>query len=98
MNECNECKGTGERVVECHTHDVLLKQPCYCVLWEERLKEELAIKIAKVLSEKISLERMSLCMASLIVEKHYKEEESNRALEYSVEHGNAEYLMNWAIM
>lgn len=98
MSECTECNGTGERIVECHSHDVLYKEPCYCLMWEERLKEELAIKIASVLSEKLSKERLSLCLASIIVENNHDEEESMRALEYSVANGNAEYLLNWSIM
>jgi len=98
MSKCTECNGTGERIVECHTHDVLYKEPCYCLLWEERLKEELAIKIANVISEKTSKERLALMIASIIAEKHGSDEESVRALEYSVQHGNAEYLLNWPLL
>ena len=59
MSECAECNGTGERIIECNTHDVLYKEPCYCLMWEERLKEELAIKIANVLADKLSKEIFS---------------------------------------
>lgn len=97
-NTCEVCNGTGERIVECDNHDVLYKEKCYCVLWEERLKEELSIKIAEVLSSKITKERLALSLASLIVDKHSDEEESVRALEYSCENGNAQYLMNWALL
>ena len=95
---CEVCNGTGERIVECNNHDVVYKEPCYCLLWEERLKEELAIKIADVLCSKITKERLSLCLASLIVEKHSDNEESMRALEYSSDNKNAQYLMNWALL
>ena len=95
---CELCNGTGERIVECNNHDVVYKEPCYCLLWEERLKEELAIKIADVLSSKITKERLSLCLASLIVEKHSDNEESVRALNNISDNKNAQYLMNWALL
>jgi len=95
---CEVCNGTGERIVECNNHDVVYKEPCYCLLWEERLKEELAIKIADVLSSKITKERLSLCLASLIVEKHSDNEESVRALNNISDNKNAQYLMNWALL
>ena len=95
---CEVCNGTGERIVECNNHDVVYKEPCYCLLWEERLKEELAIKIADVLSSKITKERLSLCLASLIVEKHSDNEESVRALNSISDNKNAQYLMNWALL
>lgn len=95
---CEVCNGTGERIVECNNHDVVYKEPCYCLLWEERLKEELAIKIANALSSKITKERLALSLASLIVEKHNDNEESVRALNSSCESGNAQYLMNWALL
>tara|TARA_R110000796_G_scaffold19687_5_gene59115 strand:- start:3767 stop:4060 length:294 start_codon:yes stop_codon:yes gene_type:complete len=95
---CEVCNGTGERIVECNNHDVVYKEPCYCLLWEERLKEELAIKISETLVSKITKERLALSLASLIVEKHSDNEESVRALENSVENGNAQYLINWALL
>lgn len=95
---CELCNGTGERIVECNNHDVIYKEPCYCLLWEERLKEELAIKISETLASKITKERLALSLASLIVEKHSDNEESVRALENSVENGNAQYLINWALL
>ena len=94
---CELCNGTGERIVECNNHDVVYKEPCYCLLWEERLKEELAIKISETLVSKITKERLALSLASLIVEKHSDNEESVRALENSVETRNAQYLINWAL-
>tara|TARA_R110000744_G_scaffold238184_1_gene355630 strand:+ start:24 stop:317 length:294 start_codon:yes stop_codon:yes gene_type:complete len=95
---CEVCNGTGERIVECNNHDVVYKEPCYCLLWEERLKEELAIKISETLVSKITKERLALSLASLIVDKHSDNEESVRALENSVENGNAQYLINWALL
>ena len=95
---CEVCNGTGERIVECNNHDVVYKEPCYCLLWEERLKEELAIKISETLVSKITKERLALSLASLIVDKHSDNEESVRALENSVENGNAQYLINWALI
>jgi len=96
--KCEVCNGTGVRILECNNHDVVYKEPCYCLLWEERLKEELAIKIADVLSSKITKERLSLCLASLIVEKHSGNEESVRALNNISDNKNAQYLMNWALL
>tara|TARA_R110000824_G_scaffold216151_1_gene402753 strand:- start:293 stop:496 length:204 start_codon:yes stop_codon:yes gene_type:complete len=67
-------------------------------MWEERLKEDLAISIANIISEKTSKERLALIVASIIAEKHGSDEESVRALEYSVKNGNAEYLLNWPLL
>jgi len=95
---CKVCNEKRERIVECDNHDVVYKETCYCILWEERLKEELAIKIADVLSSKITKERLALSLASIIVEKHSDEEESVRALENSVDAKNGAYLINWALL
>lgn len=96
--KCELCNGTGERIVECNNHDVVYKEPCYCIMWEERLKEELAMRVSAVLMSKITKERLALSLASLIVEKHSDNEESVRALEHSCETSNGQYLINWSLL
>ena len=68
--KCNECNDTRIRTVECNNHDVVYTEECYCVQWEERQKEELAIKMANVFTNKISKEKLALTLAILTVEKH----------------------------
>jgi len=95
--KCNECNDTRIRTVECNNHDVVYTEECYCVQWEERQKEDLAIKMAEVLCSKISKEKLALTLAILTVEKH-TDMVSRQALESVVEKEEAAYLLNWAIL
>jgi|TARA_R110000787_G_scaffold43512_2_gene106688 hypothetical protein len=95
--KCNECNDTRIRTVECNNHDVVYTEECYCVQWEERQKEELAIKMANVFTNKISKEKLALTLAILTVEKH-TDMVSRQALESVVEKEEAAYLLNWAIL
>ena len=95
--KCNECNDTRIRTVECNNHDVVYTEECYCVQWEERQKEDLAIKMAEVLCSKISKEKLALTLSTMIVDK-YTDEYDIHVLSSITENREASYLLNWAIV
>jgi len=96
MTECSHCDGRGIMTVEDRTHDVLHYEPCYCSLQSQKEQEELARSIASVFIKKVSLEKLALTLASVIVERHAEDEYAEYQLKTLAQDGNAAWLLNWS--